>query len=90
MFSIQPDSQRLTRYIKPLAAQMASQKEYNELKNLVDEKPTLFQKATQGVKQALETIEINQQWKQTNYQQIARQLSHTLHEARLLQPDNDD
>lgn len=62
---------------------MASQKELNELKSLVETKDKLFEKASQGVKQALEIVEVNQQWKQSNYQEIARHLARTLHEARV-------
>jgi len=79
---LEPETSRLTRYIKPLAENMASQKELNDLRSLVEEKASLFEKASQGVKQALEKVEINQQWKHANYQPIAIQLSRTLHAAR--------
>lgn len=81
--SIHPEENRLTRYVKPLAEHMTTLKELTDLKSLVDEKPKIFEKAAQGVKQALETITINNQWKHNNYQQIARQLSRSLYEASL-------
>lgn len=70
-----PETSRLTRYIKPLAEQMASHKELAELKELVRSKANVFERSTQGVKQALETIEINNQWKTNNYQEMSRYLT---------------
>uniref|UniRef100_U5EU86 Aminopeptidase n=1 Tax=Corethrella appendiculata TaxID=1370023 RepID=U5EU86_9DIPT len=71
---LSPDTSRITRYIKPLAEYMSTEKELLELKDLVDKKPKLFEKSTQGVSQALETIEVNQQWRRTNYQEMGRYL----------------
>lgn len=72
VFSLSPDTSRVSRYLKPLAEQMSSMKELQELKDLLESKRTVFEKATQGVKQALETIEINMQWKSTRYEQMTR------------------
>ncbi|XP_058125970.1 aminopeptidase N-like [Anopheles ziemanni] len=69
---LSPDTSRLSRYIKPLAEQMSSLKELEEVRDLIQRNATIFEKATQGVKQALETIEINKQWKQINYDQMMR------------------
>ncbi|XP_055525327.1 aminopeptidase N-like [Wyeomyia smithii] len=71
---LSPDTSRLSRYLKPLAEQMSTMKELQELKDLIGTKQTVFEKATQGVKQALEMIEINLQWKTTSYNQLARYL----------------
>lgn len=57
---------------------MSTQKELNELKELVASKPIEFQKATQGVKQALETVELNNQWKINNYMEFSRRLNRML------------
>ena len=73
-----PDTSRLSRFIKPLAEQMSSTKELRELKDLVTMKQKAFEKATQGVKQALETIEINNQWKINNYMDLQRRLNRML------------
>lgn len=73
-----PDTSRLSRYIKPLAEQMSTQKELRELKDLVASKPNEFEKATQGVKQALETVELNNQWKINNYMDFSRRLNRML------------
>lgn len=62
----------MSRFIKPLAEQMSSMKELQELKDLIESKRTVFEKATQGVKQALETVEINLQWKSHGYTQMTR------------------
>lgn len=62
----------MSRFIKPLAEQMSSMKELQELKDLIESKRTVFEKATQGVKQALETVEINLQWKSYGYTQMTR------------------
>lgn len=73
-----PDTSRLSRYIKPLAEQMSSQKELRELKDLIGMKQKAFEKATQGVKQALETVEINNQWKINMYMDLQRRLNRML------------
>uniref|UniRef100_A0A8D8EWM7 Aminopeptidase n=2 Tax=Culex pipiens TaxID=7175 RepID=A0A8D8EWM7_CULPI len=69
-----PDTSRLSRYLRPLAEHMASEKELQELKDLIDSKRTVFEHATQGVKQALETVEVNMKWKSASYGQMARYL----------------
>lgn len=76
--SLYPDISRLSRYIKPIAEQMSTQKELRELKDLVASKPNEFEKATQGVKQALETVELNNQWKINNYMDFSRRLNRML------------
>jgi len=72
---LHPDTSRLTRYIKPLAEQMSSTKELKELKDLIAAKPKTFEKAMQGVKQALETVSLNNQWKTNNLDDIGRRLN---------------
>lgn len=69
---MQPDTSRLARYIKPLANQMVTTKEYDELKSFVENRTTIFEKATQSIKQSLETVEINSQWQAKNYKKIGR------------------
>lgn len=71
-----PDTGRLSRYIKPLAEQMSSEQELRELKELIKSKASLFGKAMQGVKQAVETVELNNQWRTNNYMDFARRLNH--------------
>lgn len=74
-FSLQPDTSRLARYIKPLANQMSSAREYDGLKEFVKEQAKYFEKATNSVKQSLETVEINAQWHARNYKSIGRILT---------------
>lgn len=76
--SLYPDTSRLSRYIKPLAEQMSTQKDYRELKDLITSKQKAFEKATQGVKQALETVELNNQWKINMYMDLSRRLNNML------------
>lgn len=76
--SLFPDTARLSRYIKPLAEQMSSQKDLRELKDLINNKQKTFEKATQGVKQALETVELNNQWKINMYMDLSRRLNNML------------
>lgn len=71
--------------MKPLAEHMTTMKELTDLRNLVTEKPKVFEKASQGVKQALETIELNNQWKHNNYQQMARHLSTAIYRSMHLE-----
>lgn len=61
--------------MKPLAEQMSSQKEINELKELFTTKEKVFDKATQGVKQSLETVELNNQWRTTMYNDFQRRMN---------------
>lgn len=78
MCRLSPDTSRLSRYIKPLAQQMSSQKELSELKDLIAAKPKAFEKASQGVKQALETVELNNQWKTSMYLDLSLRLNKML------------
>lgn len=57
---------------------MSSQKELRELKDLISMKQKAFEKATQGVRQALETVEINNQWKINMYMDLQRRLNRML------------
>ncbi|KAJ6638815.1 Aminopeptidase N [Pseudolycoriella hygida] len=72
---LQPDTSRLARYIKPLAIQMITTKEYDELKTFVENRTVIFEKATQSISQSLETVEINSQWQAKNYASIGRILN---------------
>lgn len=65
---------------------MSTQKELRELKELVAMKSKAFEKSSQGVKQALETVELNNQWKINNYLLLVSRLNH----MRMLQFDNED
>jgi len=73
-----PDTTRIGRFIKPLAEQMSSQKDIRELKDLIVSKPKAFEKVTQGVKQALETVELNNQWKISMYMDLSRRLNNLM------------
>ncbi len=55
---------------------MSTQKELREFKELITSKSKEFEKSTQGVKEALETIELNNQWKINNYLLFASRLNH--------------
>lgn len=65
---------------------MSTQKELRELKELVTMKSKAFEKSSQGVKQALETVELNNQWKINNYLLLVSRLNH----IRALQDFEDD
>ncbi|XP_050080101.1 aminopeptidase N-like [Anopheles maculipalpis] len=71
---LSPDTSRLSRYIKPLAEQMFSAQEVQELNELIKKKTALFEKANQGVKQALETAQTNNKWAETNINKMERLL----------------
>lgn len=86
MFSLFPDTSRLSRYVKALAEQMSTQKELRELKELVTMKEKAFEKSSQGVKQALETVELNNQWKINNYLPLVSRLNH----LRVLDAETED
>lgn len=55
---------------------MSTQKELRELNDLITMKEKLFEKSSQGVKQALETIQLNNQWKINNYLVLVSRLTH--------------
>lgn len=57
---------------------MSSEKDLHELKELIDSRPKSFEKATQGVKQALETVTLNNQWKIGTYVDLSRRLNKML------------
>ncbi|XP_053669421.1 aminopeptidase N [Anopheles marshallii] len=71
---LSPDTSRLSRYIKPLAEQMFSTEEVQELNDLIQKKATIFEKANQGVKQALETAQTNNKWTKINFGKMERLL----------------
>lgn len=54
---------------------MSTMKERDELKNFVEKRANIFEKATQSVRQSLETVEINSQWQTKNYKSIGRILT---------------
>jgi hypothetical protein len=54
---------------------MSTSKELHELNDLIASKQKVFEKASQGVKQALETVELNNQWKINMYMDLARRLN---------------
>lgn len=57
---------------------MSTAKDLRELKELIESKPKAFEKATQGVKQALETVTLNNQWKLGTYMDLSRRLNRML------------
>lgn len=57
---------------------MSSQKDLRELKDLIMMKKKAFEKSTQGVKQALETVELNNQWKINMYMDLSRRLNNMM------------
>ncbi|XP_055705019.1 aminopeptidase N-like [Phlebotomus papatasi] len=68
------DTTRLDRFVRPLAKEMTTEKELVELTSFVKAHAQQLDKATQGVKQAIETVEINTQWQHKNYKSISRVL----------------
>lgn len=57
---------------------MSTAKDLRELQDLIAAKPKAFEKATQGVKQALETVALNNQWKINTYMDLSRRLNRML------------
>lgn len=55
---------------------MSTQKELRELSELVTMKPKVFEKAKQSVMQALEKVELNNQWKINSYLLLVSRLNH--------------
>lgn len=54
---------------------MSSQEELRELKNLIASNQKVFEKSTLGVKQALETVELNNQWKVNEFKDVSKRLN---------------
>lgn len=74
IFSLEPETSRLARYLTPLADQMVHNTDYDELNNFFQNKSKIFSHVERSVKQSLETIRINSQWQQKNYKEIGRLL----------------
>ncbi|XP_037950077.1 aminopeptidase N-like [Teleopsis dalmanni] len=70
----EPDSSDLARLLTPLASQMASQRDYEYIKSFAEQNKKYLHKAEQSVRRALETIQINAQWKNRNYNEISERL----------------
>ncbi|XP_067615135.1 aminopeptidase N-like [Eurosta solidaginis] len=70
----EPNSSELRRLLSPIANQMSSQREYERMLSFCVENKHLLHKLEQSVRQALETIKINAQWKERNYNEISRRL----------------
>lgn len=73
--SLLPDTTRIERYLGVLTDQMASEKEYNEFENFVQEKSKIFAGVERGIQQSLEKIRANSLWREKNYEQIGRLLT---------------
>lgn len=54
---------------------MSTAKEYDHLISFVETRANYFEKATNSVKQSLETVNINKQWQARNYESIGRILT---------------
>ncbi|XP_069966544.1 aminopeptidase N isoform X1 [Bactrocera oleae] len=70
----EPEGSELRRLLSPIASQMSSQHEYENMSAFCEKNKQLLRKVEQGVQQALETIKINAQWKERNYNEISRRL----------------
>lgn len=46
-----------------------------EVEKLISDNKFIFKSSSQGIKQALEIIELNNQWRQNHYQRAARSLT---------------
>lgn len=75
MFSLQPDTSKLSYYIDSVARGMVYDKEYDEFDNFFKDKTEIFSKITRNVEQSLETIRNNNRWQHQNYDKIGRILS---------------
>lgn len=53
---------------------MFSSEELQELTDLIEQKAPIFEKANQGVKQALETAQTNNRWSKVNIDKMERLL----------------
>lgn len=70
-----PNSSKLTRFLIPLAEQISTSDELFELKDLISSKKKIFEDVSQGVKQAIDNIEINIQWKTNKCDELTRYLT---------------
>lgn len=73
--SNQPDTTKLGRYIDSITDQMVHRNEYDEFSNFFQGKPSIFNTIQQTVQQSLETIHINTEWQERNYENIGRLLT---------------
>lgn len=54
---------------------MVSDSEYNEFENFIQNRSKIFNQVERGVKQSLETINIQRRWQDKNYNKIGRLLT---------------
>lgn len=73
--SIQPDTSKLGRYIDSITDQMVHKNEYDEFAHFFENRTGIFNSIQQTVQQSLETIHINNEWQQRNYENIGRLLT---------------
>lgn len=69
---MKPETQRLERFFKPLASQMTTEAELEELRTFVLLNEEKLTKCTLGINQAIESAQINTQWHQKNFKSISR------------------
>lgn len=70
-----PDTSKLSRIISPLADQMNTEHDFDDMKKFIEQNKPLFEKASEGIKRSLETIEINSQWKARNKNILPQKLA---------------
>ncbi|XP_055379130.1 aminopeptidase N-like [Condylostylus longicornis] len=77
-----PETSRLSRFIRPIANQMSTDTELELMKSFTSRNRAYLEKSSEGVKRALEIIEINAQWKTRNFGEINNELK------KLVGPDD--
>ncbi|XP_018334412.1 aminopeptidase N [Agrilus planipennis] len=68
--SSKPNTNKLSRYLSVIAKQVVSEREYNELKQFIDQHSEIFSELRKGVQQALESAELNIQWQMSHLNHV--------------------
>lgn len=65
----------MAKYVKVLSEQIDNETTESEFKEVINLKKPLFNKSWQAIKQSLEIMEINKQWKNSVFGEFSKQLT---------------
>lgn len=77
VFSISPNTRRLSRYLSAVAGSLTTERELKELETFIKCKDNkeVFDQIKQGVDQSLENVQIRVGWKKNGEQDVANILA---------------
>lgn len=73
--SYHPQSESMSELLPPLSEQIFTQRDYDEFMNFMASSKDQLKDIEQTISQSLETMLINVQWKERNYERFTRAIS---------------